>query len=462
MSNKMNYSNVNNEMDLMDLCGVIIAKWRWILLGSACGLLIAVGLTALKPKESIDEEIVASRLSEQERNYVEDLQQSYYIANRKLDVLRSYLASPEINSLQLSEDDRVMKRTYYVVNSPINGFNYVVSETILKPEDYAQLSLILYGDEEHATEAAQHVMLTCMTDSERQEHIALTNHNNQTLMEGESNGILILTVIGPSKEKTEEASTYAENLIVSKKYSSGVTDDLALVSFIDSQYSDNQTAIVQALYADYDRVSTSMYNAESQLNNLQTNYISKLSQNSKLYYSILNGEKITAAPKNYKRNGVLGLIIGFVTACGWLLLQYILDGTVKTSADIAWILNGDRAYELSCRKKQTKNDSVEILTAEDIAIKLKRKGKKKLFISACKSAAETELIQKVISAIKERFDGHIIVGDPSEYAEDMRQLSESDAVIMVVPLKQEQFSKVFETEQLCRGYGSEIIGVITM
>ena len=138
MSNKMNYSNVNNEMDLMDLCGVIIAKWRWILLGSACGLLIAVGLTALKPKESIDEEIVASRLSEQERNYVEDLQQSYYIANRKLDVLRSYLASPEINSLQLSEDDRVMKRTYYVVNSPINGFNYVVSETILKPEDLLQ------------------------------------------------------------------------------------------------------------------------------------------------------------------------------------------------------------------------------------------------------------------------------------------------------------------------------------
>ena len=56
-------------------------------------------------------------------------------------------------------------------------------------------------------------------------------------------------------------------------------------------------------------------------------------------------------------------------------------------------------------------------------------------------------------------DGQI---SPSEYAEDMRQLSESDAVIMVVPLKQEQFSKVFETEQLCRGYGSEIIGVITM
>ena len=69
---------------------------------------------------------------------------------------------------------------------------------------------------------------------------------------------------------------------------------------------------------------------------------------------------------------------------------------------------------------------------------------------------------RTVSVIKEKFSGNIKIGDPCTSAIDMRELSESDAVVMVVPLKQESRKKVEQTEQICRGYNTDIVGVITI
>lgn len=457
---KERYYSDEIEIDLVDLCKVFLSKWKLICIGALCGLFIALGLTAAKPVASAPtKEQMMESLTDAERNNVEDLYQYYYVMNRRIDVLRTLLYSDQINSLELNEDDRVMKRTYYAVNSSFSGMNYVASETMLDSGNYAELSNILYGDGSHVAEVSQRVTLKCITDTERQ---SPTHDYGDSSDTGTANEVMILTVVGPDKERVEQSSSYVEQIISGKRYA---VDDLEMavnIHKIDSQYSEDQNAIVQALYTSFDTLSQSLYNAEYQLNYIQTNYISKLSGNSKTYYSLLDGEILTAASKNYKRNGFLGLILGILAVCGWFAVKYVLDGKVKTASELSWLLKGDKPYELSTKSNSDSTDSSRELVAEDIVIRLKQNDKKKLFITANEHIISNPLVQETIASVKEKFNGGIEVGNPCTSANDMRVLSESDAVVMVVPLKQETRKTVNQIEQICRGYNKEIVGVITL
>ena len=448
------------EIDLVDLCKVLLSKWKLIGIGALCGLFIALGSTAAKPNATVPtKEQVMESLTDAERNNVEDLYQYYYVMNRRIDVLRTLLYSDQINSLELNEDDRVMKRTYYAVNSSFSGMNYVASETMLDSGNYAELSNILYGDDSHVAEVSQRVALKCITDTERQ---GPTHDYGDSSDTGTANEVMILTVVGADKEKVEQASSYVEQIISGKRYGVDGLEMTVNIHKIDSQYSEDRNAIVQALYTSFDTLSQSLYNAEYQLNYIQTNYISKLSGNSKTYYSLLNGETLTAASKNYKKNGLLGLILGIIAVCGWFAVKYVLDGKVKTASELSWLLKGDKPYELYTKSNSDSTDSSHELVAEDIVIRLKQNDKKKLFITADEQIISNPLVQETIASIKEKLNGKIVVGNPCASANDMRVLSESDAVVMVVLLKQETRKTVNQIEQICRGYNKEIIGVITL
>lgn len=81
MQNNSNYYNDEMEIDILDLCKVLFSKWKWLICGLFCGLIAALGFTALKPTPAVlsveeHEEQLLERISETDKNYVEDLYQS--------------------------------------------------------------------------------------------------------------------------------------------------------------------------------------------------------------------------------------------------------------------------------------------------------------------------------------------------------------------------------------------------
>ena len=453
------YDNSEIEIDLIDLCKVFLANIKWIVLAAVIGLAVGLGGAALKKTPtplSVEEkkEAVLESLTDSEITYVEGLYNS-------CDALMKSVTSSQrqIETLQPAADDPmdlVMKQESFALETDVFGLNEQFANYLLSSDDMAELSTILYGTPDQPEKVNRRVYVWIPNDGR-----TYWNSSTDTTEISDFRQILMLQVFAESKDKADKAVTYLEKVLTEKQTAYAGKNVNFTLTKLDDFYSETQDVIIQKINSRADQIAKDMYNAEYQLNVLNTNYVSKLTGDSKAYYEILSGSyKATAGSKSYKKYGLLGLLLGLFAALGWICVKYVLSNTVKTASELAWVMKGDLPYDLSADGKKKASGDAAKLAAEDLLIKEAKNDIKKLYVITDGDTENNADLQAVISGLKAGVP--VTCGNPLASAEALRELSEADGAVITAALKQRKRSDIAQIEQYCRNSGAKILGVIAL
>ena len=456
------YDNNEIEIDLIDLCREFLKNIKWIALAAVIGLVLGVGFTALRKtptSKSIEEkrEELLENLSDKERQDIEALYHSYTALQNSIESSRKQLSVYEAETPDITEfDDQVLKENVYIYDSDVFGMPDLIN-FILTADDFKQISEIMYGSTDFAENAFRRVSLKAANDSR--------NFWNGTadVTDGlEPSTIFVTSVYADNRETADQVLDYVEERIRAKQ--AQYADKEASFTFekLDEHYIEQTAEILSKLNTNSDTLTRNIYNFETQLNGLNNNYISKLTGDSKTYYQIISGtyEEAAAYGKNYKKFGLLGLLLGLFAALGWICVKYVLSNTVKTASELRWLMKGDMPYDLSVKGKKAPDSNAVTLIAEDILIREKRDDVKKLYVITEGKAGEDARLKEVLAQLSA--GKPVKSGNPLVSSEELRELSESDSAVIALNLKQTKRDDIAKLEQYCRNYNVKILGVIAL
>ncbi len=162
---------------------------------------------------------------------------------------------------------------------------------------------------------------------------------------------------------------------------------------------------------------------------------------------------------------LLGLAIGFVLACGYVLLRYLLSNNLRLKDDMEESFHVPiLGYfpENEKRQRFTKEERLEMICA-GIRIAMQKVDMKNVFITGTAGDGESkqimEQIQEALSDTgAEIFIGKDVVYDPSS----LEQMTASDGVVFVERVDRSPYADIQKEVELCQMYHIPVIGSVVI
>ena len=456
------YDSGEIEIDLIDLCREFLKHTKWIIIAAVVGLLLGLGYEASRaittpatPSEKLDE--VRSNLSAHEIQYVENLYGTYTALNQSIKNIQDQMVYLDVADDDFDLENCAMKMAGYIVNSDLFGVSDLFTAYLLSQEEYVNISQILYGSADDVEKANRRVSIW-MTGDSRAFWDGTGNITEGTFPDQ----ILNIRVIADSGIKADRVLQYIENCITRKQAQYAETGVNFTITKLDERTLQMQDVILSSIYSKTDSLAKDLYTIENQVSTLNNNHISKLSGDSKTYYELLSGvyKAENAESRKYAKYGILGLLAGLFAALAVIAVRYFLSNTVKTASELSWLMKGDMPYDLSVKGKKGPDENAGKLIAEDILIREKRDGVKKLYVIADEPASKNEHLAGVVEGL--RSGAPVSSGDPLVSSEELRRLSEADSAVIALTLKHAKRDDIAKLEQYCRNYNVKILGVVAL
>ena len=456
------YDSGEIEIDLIDLCREFLKHTKWIIIAAVVGLLLGLGYEASRaittpatPSEKLDE--VRSNLSAHEIQYVENLYGTYTALNQSIKNIQDQMVYLDVADDDFDLENCAMKMAGYIVNSDLFGVSDLFTAYLLSQEEYVNISQILYGSADDVEKANRRVSIWLTGDSR-----AFWDGTGNITEGTFPDQILNIRVISDSGIKADRVLQYIENCIIRKQAQYAETGVNFTITKLDERTLQMQDVILSSIYSKTDSLAKDLYTIENQVSTLNNNHISKLSGDSKTYYELLSGvyKAENAESRKYAKYGILGLLAGLFAALAVIAVRYFLSNTVKTASELSWLMKGDMPYDLSVKGKKGPDENAGKLIAEDILIREKRDGVKKLYVIADEPASKNEHLAGVVEGL--RSGAPVSSGDPLVSSEELRRLSEADSAVIALTLKHAKRDDIAKLEQYCHNYNVKILGVVAL
>ncbi len=488
----MDYRN-KLEVDLIDLAQKVLSKWRILIifmivfgiLGGAIGYYKSGTMISTESEEVIstttdtDISSLKAALTQSSANFVEGVYKQYEIEYSEY----SDLLEQGNSFLFLNENEIFgFSKSYYISNySHVPSLSYsddnidesvsdINNDTVVKTDVYNNL-IITYLNNIFTTykkELLRDDVINNIAD------IALVDTGNvqdiiYISLEGDS--ILTITVYGENEETAVKMMD-----IITEDFDS-ITEKVKSVYDFDITYIDSYS-----YKGEDDYISNIRSNYSQMLNKYRSEIVSlttNMTTEEKAYYTALinqdtdieensvmetyvsdvsNNEQETVVVRSFdKKYMLIGMFIGLFIPMFIIVLMYIMSSKLHTGDDLRSAFGVSVLGELSSDGKnmdvicqgatigasKLSGNNIYLMGASDDDISVK-----------CRKDISNSI--KLCDNLKEVKDGTSAVND----AVSMKELSESDAVVLVERIGYSAYDDIAKEIELCNKFGVKIIGAV--
>ena len=473
----MNGYNNNSYVDkydeilnVRDLIATILIKWRMVLLVIIASCLLCVGYSLFKGNKSklSELEIAKSKLSESEAEQVDALFEEYnkyieYEKNANKYYSKFYVSDDELNNL-------VLKKVFYRFYSSASGLKEQLIESTLSEDVYEKIKQVS-SDSELFSDASMRVTVT-------------SNDDKDSDIEGEAESLLELSIIAANKE---ECNTIQE--IVEKSLNTQIINLQNIVpetslSYMGEYYDKDLRGWVlqkQIEYATYIRSNNEIMTA------FTNNQINTLSESQKAYFNALsasvNNEQVEPTESVSKRTVAKWMLIGFVLgtllAVGYILIEYILSGVIKTNEDLvesyhipvlAYINTSNKNYLFADTIRKLKNvnrtndiNKISYIATDITNLLTKQNVDSVYFASVDNTVLEKQHADIIANAIcKTNPKTTVYYESIIDNETGLKELAAADCVVLFVELNKTERKSLEQYLNLCARYKALVLGAVTL
>lgn len=464
-------------IELPDLLAVVLLKWKGILALMLVGAVLGFGWAQFKNRNaaepgSVEEAMEAAReqLPEDQAIVVEQLFLQYVNYLNLQKEMRSYYGKFVDNDVTV-ENTIQMRSEYYIV-SDIQDLDTVFIKMAVTEADYQTMRDIA-PDEEAGATIYNRVFFTTAKNTSNVRILT-------PIQKDETNAYLInVELYSCSEEQCRKMMAVIDAAFRREADELKALDPEIRLTQLGEQFNNNVADYVQNLHKkNLDRMTVS----ESELNNLNTK-ISKFSSEEKTYFNLLlqqyEGEA-SQPTKNHvsgKKWTVIGAFLGAVIALGVIFFTYVLDGKVKSPAELEQsnrLLNRvfvkgkknlfGRWAAFLIRADETDPVVKADMVATDLYI-LMEKNKKANLMLLCSGDEESAsgfagLVKA--SLLKKNADLKVSVGNPLCSVNELEMAAQADIGVAFAEMKKSRRAVLREWRIICERYQMPLAGSVAV
>ncbi|MBR4455159.1 MAG: hypothetical protein IKS32_02930 [Solobacterium sp.] len=466
------------EIDLLDLFGCVLKKWKLIVITGVVFGLIGMGYALLfgqkKATEVTDEEIelAVNELSVKDAKEVETLYSQHESYMDYKDTLQKYYSN------YIMDDDEVrnylIKTIRYHIYSRTPATLSLFTDGIT-PDVYAKIRTVLSdGNEATEVDVYKHVGFgysglggTLMLNLGDQDEIM------------QDNAVLSFWIYARNQEQCSQIQQIVDIALRGQLDTVKKIDPNATLEFLSETYNDDVRSWMVSQRSNW---FTQIQDVDKMIANVDSQ-VKAFSEEQTAYYELLE-KKHAEDPVNpkgmsWKKMLVIFGLIGGILAVGYAVLVYLFDGKMKTEGEYLFcrvpVLNQitfrkgkECLFSKTIRKirhaAEMERSECELMTASDLELLVKKQGVKNLYLLCVSdSKEETASAEKISGLLKASVpECSVRVGRPMENAEELKTFGNSDHVVLVSELKYAPRSRLFRYLDLCDRYQLPLLGGVTV
>lgn len=477
----MNRVNNEVEIDLKDLIAELLTKWSYILLSGVFVAAVMLAFAFVKDNKlntviPVEDRIANAReaLSTEEAESVDRIFQLYESYDKYKKSVQEYYDNYLLTGKDLSE--YVEEDIVYHMSTNIYGVDSIITKLTLTPEVYEEIHDVL-PDEKEAKNNSYRIIIT----SDTKESITVLNDDEDGVFLP-NDYIFTLSIVAKTKEECNQIARIVEESINQQFFAIKAIDEDAIIAVLGSNYNEN---VPDWLMSRQTEAIITLKEVENSIKEINNNQINSLNTNQKNYYNVLLESFYDGGNRNvYKTSKLKYFAVGFVggalVCCGYILLLYLLDTSIKTEGDISYrfnmpilktvVIEGKKHLLVERVVRLLKGIDLEDkekslnLVATDIRILMNKKEAKKLYI--VKTADSTDS-QEVAESIKSILEGSgtgvsVSIGMPERESFDMSDLAESESVVILAEVRKTLFKTLDNYYERLSRYDSNVLGAVVL
>lgn len=479
-------------IDLPDLLAVVLLRWKSILALLLVGALLGFGWARFKNSHtaepaSAEEAIDAARelLSEDKAVAVEQLFFQYVSYLELQKEMRTYYSALAASDVRV--DNTVQMRSEYYIVSNIRDLDTVFIKMAVTEADYQAMRDIA-PDEKAGATIYDRVIFTTAYNEKTENVNTGTNNAGSTVSntirvpvrDGEKNACLInVELYGSSEEQCRQMMAVIDAAFRREAEELKVLDPEIRLESLGEQFNNNVADYVQNLHKkNLDRMTVS----ETELNNLNTK-ISKFSSEEKAYFNLLQQqyEGDASRPARYHVSGkkwtVIGAFLGAVIALGVIFFTYILDGRVKSPAELEQggrLLNCvfvkgkknlfGRWAAFLVHADETDPVVKADMVATDLSILMEKNNKTHLMLLCSGDEEDASGFAEQVKArlLAKNADLQVSVGNPLCSVDGLEMAAQAEIGVAFAEMKKSRRAVLREWRNICSRYQMPLAGSVAV
>lgn len=481
MDNK-GYSLKKQEkiIDLRDLLASVFDKWVIVLVFLMLGVLIGAGLCGLTtqkmtndavPKEE-DIKDAREKLNVDEIAQVDYLYSQYKSYKDYRKMIQDYMSV----SLVSDNDVTAICNVLYYIDSEIKDADKCFSILAINKDDMAKISRILGIEEGNLDAVNRKLSISNISTDRIINNVSVDDSDNKV-----TKAILQVTIAADNEAQIDEAVSVINASFEEEKNKLLDMDPSLEIYEMGRQYTTDVTGYKMTKEQE---AITALNYSNTIITDLESKFIEKLSSDEKAYYDAMKEYdekaiivlKLPSLKKYIALGGIIGLLLGFIIVALW----YVFNGRVKTMVDVSMHSETNVPYVIYKRKpgvhlfgrlsrKLKGADLSEIAVRQEVVysfltIKLSKYNCSNAYI-ACNNQMvwEQDVKNKMEQILKKNNQTLTLYsGNPLTDVEELKHFSESDAIILMIQLKNTRFGIMDKWVELSKQYDRPIIGAIVI
>ena len=439
-------------------------------------------------------------------SYVERLASQYrsYIEYKKK--MLEYYLGYMLDTKELEE--HLIKRIFYKVKSDTPGTDtfFTTQSILLTTEDYEKL-LEVSPDEDALFDIYGRIKISAI----KNETVQVLNMPDDE--EGAISYMLNVAIISNDEGECNAMQAVLENALDRMQKKLTAADIQIEITPVTENFSED---VIDTIIGGQQGYVDNIVKLDNALVSFQNNYILKLTPEEKVYFDLIKekqeaeglladgeelsteeetdeeetgaeeGSDVETTPQNTSylsmikpKNTLLGMLVGLFLSCLIVVLQYLLNGTVKTRDELE-DMYGLPMLTAICREDAKRNlfaglaarirkckpgtaEADEVLLTHDLTNLIKKNTISSLYLAlpaendALKSEAET-----IRSLLSKKNDVQIRIGSPIYAAEELDAYSTSDAVLLFTKTHESRLQDIRKLLAVSSRYEKNILGYVAV
>ena len=472
----MNRYDEDKEIDIKDLIAILLSRIMPIVICTVFVGVMALGYAVITGNNNrveipTEETIAEAReaLTLSDADTVDRVYEQYLSYTAYKESLQKYFN----NNLLVGDDleSYIQKVIIYSLSSNVEGADSVFASLSLTPDVYALINEVLPDDD-------------TISNVYNRVWISSSERNNLTLLNEDEDGVYIpneytltVNVIARTSNQCDEIGSIVEDAIFDQLNDFRKTDPNARISLIGSNYTENLSGWLISKQND---AINQLNSVENTIKNFNNNQVNNLSAEQKAYYNLLVArdadQPLRIEGPSKKKFLVIGAFGGFVLACGWIVLQYLFNSSIKTKEDISVynipvlnVVNIDGKkhpiFNRFIRKLRDISDqdmdtSIQ-MAATDIGILADKSNTSSIYLVETSGTEEENAIaNKLIEKIKSIGSYNISAGKPLESPEELKKMSEAENIVLLAEIQKTKMNLTDKYYEVFQRYNSNVLGSI--
>lgn len=391
-----------------------------------------------------------------------------------------------------SDHEMMIKSVNYSVESTMEGADICISGSALDIEDYHKIAEIL-----PETESLQAAYKRVFFTSLKRDSKAVTGLAEESAILSERY-IIHVEIPGESREICEGIWEIVDAAVRREKENLRKADPDIKLEIIDSNYQGN---INQFYTKKKQEALDTMQRVDSMINNLKLYSIDKFTEEQAAYFNALRNpergliekgiltkeqltgeetaEAKTGSARSLLKYGVLGVLAGLFVSFLFVLLRYLLRGTINVGKEMqkyycvpvlsTFFLQGERGSGIfsGLIRRMLHADSSETGTkaamiAADTCGAVQASGGDSVYIAqTCDSVVDVKIANMMEQAVRNQNQKYIVsTGLPLGSVEEMQALTQQKNVLLLVHHKKTLQADVEKLLDLCGRHAINVLGTV--